>query len=558
MLHSLEHACSRLLMCRRLLMLASLARAFRAPAARNVRSSLRAVATEEKPPFYCTTPIYYVNAAPHIGHAYTSVACDAAVRFAKLDGRRAMLVTGTDEHGEKVEESAKAKGVAPLDFATEVSATFRDLAESFDVDFDRFVRTTEPAHARAVEKLWKALEANGMIYLGSYEGWYCVRDECYYTESELVDGKAPTGADVEWKAKEPSYFFKLSAFREKLIDLYEGDEDALGPKSRRNEVLSFLKGEELRDLSISRTTFKWGLSVPGDDNHVIYVWVDALANYLTALGYGDDDDAWRDMWAGATHVVGKDILRFHAVYWPALLLAADLPPPKKIFAHGWWTKDGAKISKSLGNVVVPAELLADYGVDATRYFLLSEVPFGGDGDFSRTAMLAAANGFLANAVGNLCQRCCTMITKNCGGTAPALPDEPTDDDAALLAAARGLGDAMRPHADALRLDKALSEVEAVVRAANRYFDSMEPWKLKKSDPDRMGDVLAVSLETLRCIAIAYQPFMPDAAGRMLALLGVAEGPDRMLAALPAGGVPAGAALPKPKPVFPRIEDDEGA
>ena len=558
MLHSLEHACSRLLMCRRLLMLASLARAFRAPAARNVRSSLRAVATEEKPPFYCTTPIYYVNAAPHIGHAYTSVACDAAVRFAKLDGRRAMLVTGTDEHGEKVEESAKAKGVAPLDFATEVSATFRDLAESFDVDFDRFVRTTEPAHARAVEKLWKALEANGMIYLGSYEGWYCVRDECYYTESELVDGKAPTGADVEWKAKEPSYFFKLSAFREKLIDLYEGDEDALGPKSRRNEVLSFLKGEELRDLSISRTTFKWGLSVPGDDNHVIYVWVDALANYLTALGYGDDDDAWRDMWAGATHVVGKDILRFHAVYWPALLLAADLPPPKKIFAHGWWTKDGAKISKSLGNVVVPAELLADYGVDATRYFLLSEVPFGGDGDFSRTAMLAAANGFLANAVGNLCQRCCTMITKNCGGTAPALPDEPTDDDAALLAAARGLGDAMRPHADALRLDKALAEVEAVVRAANRYFDSMEPWKLKKSDPDRMGDVLAVSLETLRCIAIAYQPFMPDAAGRMLALLGVAEGPDRMLAALPAGGVPAGAALPKPKPVFPRIEDDEGA
>ena len=539
-------------------MLASLARAFRAPAARNVRSSLRAVATEEKPPFYCTTPIYYVNAAPHIGHAYTSVACDAAVRFAKLDGRRAMLVTGTDEHGEKVEESAKAKGVAPLDFATEVSATFRDLAESFDVDFDRFVRTTEPAHARAVEKLWKALEANGMIYLGSYEGWYCVRDECYYTESELVDGKAPTGADVEWKAKEPSYFFKLSAFREKLIDLYEGDEDALGPKSRRNEVLSFLKGEELRDLSISRTTFKWGLSVPGDDNHVIYVWVDALANYLTALGYGEEDDAWRDMWAGATHVVGKDILRFHAVYWPALLLAADLPPPKKIFAHGWWTKDGAKISKSLGNVVVPAELLADYGVDATRYFLLSEVPFGGDGDFSRTAMLAAANGFLANAVGNLCQRCCTMITKNCGGTAPALPDEPTDDDAALLAAARGLGDAMRPHADALRLDRALSEVEAVVRAANRYFDSMEPWKLKKSDPDRMGDVLAVSLETLRCIAIAYQPFMPDAAGRMLALLGVAEGPDRMLAALPAGGVPAGAALPKPKPVFPRIEDDEGA
>ncbi|KAH8059459.1 hypothetical protein JL720_13813 [Aureococcus anophagefferens] len=338
----------------RLLMLASLARAFRAPAARNVRSSLRAVATEEKPPFYCTTPIYYVNAAPHIGHAYTSVACDAAVRFAKLDGRRAML--------------------------------------SFDVDFDRFVRTTEPAHARAVEKLWKALEANGMIYLGSYEGWYCVRDECYYTESELVDGKAPTGADVEWKAKEPSYFFKLSAFREKLIDLYEGDEDALGPKSRRNEVLSFLKGEELRDLSISRTTFKWGLSVPGDDDHVIYVWVDALANYLTAPGYGDDDDEWRDMWAGATHVVGKDILRFHAVYWPALLLAADLPPPKKIFAHGWWTKDGAKISKSLGNAVTPPP-----SADGLEPHLDPLEPRGAEDDAPRAAAASAAGSGAAAA-----------------------------------------------------------------------------------------------------------------------------------------------------------------
>ena len=532
-----------------MLLLARTARALRAPLARRPALTTRHAATTTDP-LYVTTPIYYVNAAPHVGHAYTSVACDAAARFARLDGREATLVTGTDEHGEKVEESAAAKGVEPLEFATSVSNTFRELADSFDIKYDRFIRTTDDDHKVAVEALWKRLEDAGQIYLGSYEGWYCVRDECYYTEGELVDGKAPTGAEVEWRAKEPSYFFKLSDWGDKLIELYE-KEDILGPKSRKNEVLSFLKMEELRDLSISRTSFKWGLQVPGDPDHVVYVWVDALTNYLTAIGFPNGD--WEATWGGATHVVGKDILRFHAIYWPAMLMAAGLPVPKKIYAHGWWTKDGQKISKSLGNVVIPSELIDDYGLDATRYFLLSEVPFGGDGDFSRTAMLAACNGFLANAVGNLCQRCCSMIGKNLKGSTPALSDL-TPDDTALLDSAHALADAMRPHMDALAFNKALGEVEAVVRDANRYFDNQEPWKLKKSDPDRMSVVLAVAQETLRCIAIAYQPFMPGAAAKMLDLLGVAEG-DRDLAALRRDGVAAGTVLPKPSAVFPRVEDE---
>ena len=319
------------------MLLVRTARALRAPLARRPTLTARHATTN---PLYVTTPIYYVNAAPHVGHAYTSVACDAAARFARLDGREATLVTGTDEHGEKVEESAAAKGVEPLEFATSVSNTFRELADSFDIKYDRFIRTTDDDHKVAVEALWKRLEDAGQIYLGSYEGWYCVRDECYYTEGELVDGKAPTGAEVEWRAKEPSYFFKLSDWGDKLIELYE-KEDILGPKSRKNEVLSFLKMEELRDLSISRTSFKWGLQVPGDPDHVVYVWVDALTNYLTAIGFPNGD--WESTWSGATHVVGKDILRFHAIYWPAMLMAAGLPVPKKIYAHGWWTKDGQKI-----------------------------------------------------------------------------------------------------------------------------------------------------------------------------------------------------------------------
>ncbi|KAJ8601588.1 hypothetical protein CTAYLR_010141 [Chrysophaeum taylorii] len=469
-----------------------------------------AAALRPASPVYVTTPIYYVNAEPHIGHAYTSIACDAACRFARLDGYTTKLVTGTDEHGQKVEASAAAAGVEPMEFATRMSSKFRSLADSFEVDYDRFIRTTDSDHSECVKHFWEKLEENGKIYLGAYEGWYCVRDECYYAESELVDGKAPTGADVEWLA-EASYFFKLSEYQDELIRLYETDEILVMPKARKNEVLAFLKNQDLRDLSVSRTTFDWGLRVPKDDSHVVYVWIDALCNYLTAIGYPSEE--WRTWWEDVTHVVGKDILRFHAIYWPALCLAAGLAPPRRIVAHGWWTKDGAKISKSLGNTVDPNDLLRIYGLDATRFFLLSAVPFGSDGDFSRAAMLASANGFLANALGNLAQRVCTMLFKHQAQT-PGSDDLDSNADS-LLTACYALPDAMRPRVRHYRFDLALQEVEAVVRAANRYFDAAEPWQLKKSDTSAMLRVLSASLETLRCVAIAYQPFMPTAATRLL-------------------------------------------
>jgi len=551
------------------------------------------MSTGPRDSLYVTTPIYYVNAAPHVGHAYTSVAADAAARFARLDGTPCtFLATGTDEHGEKVEESARAQGVEPLEFATSVSTTFRQLADAYDVSYDAFVRTTDAAHKKTVEDIWSKLVAAGDIYLGAYEGWYCVRDECYYAESDLVDGKAPTGAEVEWREKEPSYFFRLSKYQDALLELYgaaddesesesswslaKGQRTTIAPMSRRNEVVSFLKTETLRDLSVSRTTFTWGVPVPGDADHVVYVWIDALCNYLTAIGYPDHKE-WQERWRGATHVVGKDILRFHAVYWPAMCLSAGIPVPEAIVAHGWWTKDGEKISKSLGNVVDPFDLLDTYGLDATRYFLLADVPFGADGDFSQRAVLAAANGYLANAVGNFAQRVCTMLTKApCAGVAPEVegslaeilakhaPDSPPD----LLETARTLPDRMRPHlytssnddgstttttTTNLRFDLALREIEAVVREANRYFDSAKPWTLKKTDPAAMTDVLAVALELLRCVAIAYQPFMPRAAERMLDQIGVPPD-ERSFADLAAREcLEPGTPLQKPTPIFPKIE-----
>jgi len=306
-------------------------------------------------PFQITTPIYYVNDKPHIGHAYTSTACDVIARFMRLSGREVFFLSGTDEHGQKVEQSAEKKGVDPQEFVDEVSVNFRDLLSLLNISNDYFVRTTDKDHKEAVSKLWNTLVEKGHIYLGQYEGWYSVRDECYYSESELVDGKAPTGAEVEWVAKEESYFFKLSAFEDKLLQYYEENPEFIAPTGRRNEVLSFVRGG-LRDLSVSRTSFKWGVPVPGDDNHIMYVWIDALANYMSALGYPESED-FSKFWPGSLHVVGKDILRFHAVYWPALLMAADIPLPKRLFAHGWWTKDGEKISKSLGNVIDPVELV---------------------------------------------------------------------------------------------------------------------------------------------------------------------------------------------------------
>ena len=339
--------------------------------------------------FYVTTPIYYVNDSPHIGHAYTTLACDALARFMRLDGRRVMFLTGTDEHGQKVEKAARDAGLDPQSFTDRVSGRFRDLAAAMAISNDDFIRTTEERHKRGVTALWEKLVASGEIYLGKYAGWYSVRDEAFYAEGELVDGKAPTGAPVEW-VEEPSYFFRLSAWGDRLLAFYDANPDCILPLTRRNEVVSFVKGG-LQDLSVSRTSFRWGIPVPGDPAHVMYVWLDALTNYMSAVGYPDIDERAASAASGrpTSMSVGKDILRFHAVYWPAFLMAAGIEPARKVFAHGWWTNEGQKISKSLGNVIDPLALLERYGRDATRYFLLREVAFGADGDFRHASHAAA-------------------------------------------------------------------------------------------------------------------------------------------------------------------------
>ena len=507
--------------------------------------------------FYVTTPIYYVNDVPHIGHAYTTLACDAMARFARLDGKEVRFLTGTDEHGQKVEKAAKDRGIEPQAFTDELSKRFRDLADHMDVSHDDFIRTTEDRHQQGVQALWRQLVEAGEIYLGGYAGWYAVRDEAFYTESELVDGKAPTGAPVEW-VEEPSYFFRLSAWGDKLLDFYEKNPDFIAPASRRNEVISFVKSG-LQDLSISRTSFRWGIPVPGDADHVVYVWLDALTNYMTALGYPDEAAAnYQTFWPADVHVIGKDILRFHAIFWPAFLMAAGLKPPRRVFAHGWWTIEGEKMSKSLGNALDPYELIESYGLDQLRYFLLREVPFGNDGDFSRTAMINRINADLANDYGNLCQRVLSMIAKNCGGMVPE-PLEATADDEALNSEVEALLAKVREEMNRQGLHKALEAIFDVVAAANRYVDAQAPWALKKTDPPRMGSVLYHLAETIRRLALLTQAFMPAASGKILDQL-VVPAERRGLAYFPSGKgrLEAGTALPKPEGVFPRYVDEASA
>ena len=506
--------------------------------------------------YYVTTPIYYVNDSPHIGHAYTTVACDALARFMRLDGRRVIFLTGTDEHGQKVEKAAAAAGEAPQDFVDRVSQRFRELREPMGLTNDDFIRTTEDRHTAAVQQLWRELVARGEIYLGTYAGWYSVRDEAFYTEAELVDGLAPTGAPVEW-VEEPSYFFRLSDWRDRLLAFYEANPDFVLPEARRNEVVSFVKGG-LRDLSVSRTSLKWGVPVPDDPDHVMYVWIDALTNYITAVGYPDtESESYRTFWPADLHMVGKDILRFHAVYWPAFLMAADIAPPRRIYAHGWWTSEGQKISKSLGNVVEPLGLVERYGLDQVRYFMLREVPFGNDGDFSSSAMVGRINGDLANDFGNLVQRVLSMIARNCGGRVPT-PGELTGDDKALLDAADGLLDTMREHLLVQEFHAALAAEWRVIGQANRYVDAQAPWALRKSDPARMDTVLYVLAETIRHLAILAQPVTPNAAGRILDQLAVGAETRGFACLGPAGALAPGTPLPKPEGVFPRfVEAEQG-
>ena len=508
----------------------------------------------EKQSYYLTTPIYYVNDKPHIGHAYTTLACDVLARFKRLDGFDVMFLTGTDEHGQKVQKSAEAKGVDPKAFTDEVSQNFRDLTGTLDFTNDDFIRTTEPRHYAACQKLWQTLIENGDIYLGSYSGWYAVRDEAFYAENEIKDGKAPTGAPVEW-VEEPSYFFRLSAYQDKLMAFYEANPDFVAPKSRFNEVKSFVKGG-LLDLSVSRASFSWGVPVPGDEDHVMYVWLDALTNYMTAAGYaqegGEADYAKR--WPADLHMVGKDILRFHAVYWPAFLMAAKLELPKRVYAHGWWTNEGQKISKSLGNVIDPIEIADKYGLDQMRYFMLREVPFGNDGDFSHQAMVHRMNGDLANDLGNLCQRVLSMIFKNCEGVMPKTPSVLTDADEAILGKLDALLDGQRKHYDNQQFHEALKDIWDVVADANRYVDEMAPWALRKTDLDRMADVLWVLAEILRQTAILIQPVMPEAAANILGQLGIEECGFEQLGA--GGRLEGGQSLEKPTPVFPRFVEEE--
>ncbi|MCW5699323.1 MAG: methionine--tRNA ligase, partial [Rhodospirillales bacterium] len=433
--------------------------------------------------FYVTTPIYYVNDSPHIGHMYTTLACDVLARFKRLDGYDVKFLTGTDEHGQKVDKAARAAGLDPQTFTDRVSRNFRDLAEEMNFSNDDFIRTTEERHFRSCQALWTRLLEGGHIYLGSYAGWYAVRDEAFYTESELTTGPegeklAPTGAPVEW-VEEPSYFFRLSAFRDRLLQLYEEKPDFILPRSRYNEVVSFVKGG-LQDLSVSRTTFKWGIPVPGDPDHVMYVWLDALTNYITAVGYPNTDKGeFGTYWPADVHMVGKDILRFHAVYWPAFLMAAGVAPPKRVFAHGWWTVEGRKMSKSLGNAIDPIHLVDTYGLDQVRYVMLREVPFGNDGDFSHDSVVRRINGELANDLGNLCQRVLSMVAKNCDAAVPT-PGAFTADDEAMLTAAHGLLPAVRKSIDVQTFHEAIETLWTVVRAANGYVDRQAPWALRKT------------------------------------------------------------------------------
>jgi methionyl-tRNA synthetase len=502
-----------------------------------------------RPRFYITTPIYYVNDVPHIGHAYTTLACDAMARFKRLDGYDVMFLTGTDEHGQKVETAAEGAGMDPLAFTTKVSQNFRDLLPALNVANDDFIRTTEPRHIKSVQEIWRRLIAKGHIYLGKYAGWYSVRDEAYFAESELVDGLAPTGAPVEW-VEEPSYFFDLSKWQEPLLKFYEENPDFIAPNTRRNEVMSFVSGG-LRDLSVSRTSFKWGVPVPDDDAHIMYVWLDALTNYITATGFPDiESETYKRFWPADIHMVGKDILRFHAVYWPAFLMAADLPLPGRVFAHGWWTNEGQKISKSLGNVIDPHELIESYGLDQVRYFLLREVPFGNDGDFSRTAMIGRMNNDLANDFGNLSQRVLGFIAKNAGAIVPT-PDAFSEADTEILQAAGDLLGKTREAYDNQAFNRALEGIWEVVSAGNRYIDEQAPWTLRKSDPARMATVLYTLLEVVRHLAILMQPVVPGSANTMLDQLGVAPDARGFVHLGDEHRLAPGTPLPKPAPVFPR-------
>jgi len=491
-------------------------------------------------PFYITTAISYPNGPPHIGHAYEAIAADAIARFQRARGREVRFQTGTDEHGLKMAQAARGEGVEPRAFADKMSRLFQEMCDALNVSYDRFMRTSEAEHYRASQAIWTAMEERGDLYLDRYEGWYSVRDEAYYEEDELTaaeDGSklSPQGTPVEWTVEE-SWFFRLSKYQQPLLDLYAGNPDFVRPESRRNEVVRFVEGG-LKDLSISRTSFDWGVPVPASDNHVMYVWLDALTNYITGLGYPDDTELWRRFWPADVHLIGKDVVRFHAVYWPAFLMSAGISLPKQVYGHGFLLSRGEKMSKSVGNVVDPMVLADRFGVDALRYFLLREVSFGQDGSYSAEAIVNRANAELANSFGNLAQRTLSMVFKNLAGVLPA-PGEAAEDRELLDQVAQATQNELPEAFDRFAFSVGIEVWLKAVFACNAYVDTQAPWALRKTDPERMAAVLGTLVAAVRELARAIAPIIPASADKLLTLIDAGEG---------------GAAIPQPTPLFPRLE-----
>ncbi|MGD9740206.1 MAG: methionine--tRNA ligase, partial [Bauldia sp.] len=494
---------------------------------------------------------------PPLGPAYPALASDPLARFARLDGQDVFFLSGTDAHGIKMLQTAVAEGITPQQLADRNSQRFRDMLTAVGASNDDFIRTTEPRHHAACQEIWRRMAANGDIYLHKYSGWYSVRQEAFFDEEETTVGadgvrREPLGSPVEW-VEEDSYFFRLSAYQDRLLALYRDHPDFVGPDERRNEVASFVAGG-LRDLSISRTTFDWGIPVPDDPKHVMYVWVDALTNYLTGVGFPDDPSEFKRYWPADLHVIGKDIVRFHAVYWPAFLMSAGFPLPKRVFAHGFLFNRGEKMSKSVGNVVDPFDLIERYGRDQVRYFFLREVPFGQDGNYSIDGIANRINADLANDFGNLAQRSLSMIAKNCEGRVPS-PGPFGAADEAIMDAALALLPAAREAMRSQQIHQTLVALFGVISDANGYFAANEPWKLAKSDPARMATVLYVAAELLRVFGILAQPSMPEAAGKLLDMLAIPPEARSFASLTPANRIVPGTALPAPHGIFPKIEKD---